>query len=435
MFYCFVSQVEKVQEQIISLELQDPVTNTVFDETQLAALIPPTPMLISPSDDENSSIVTVRSTGSGNGDVKLHLAITDDDNNTTSSFVTAGTVSPQQQQVPTSTDAEPAESTIVEVVNPFISGDGHANQIAVGQSAEPSYASFDSNDNGNVADDEFDSLNAFEANERRELSLNDKMKNVLQELVTNERVRLSFSQSINEDDDDDGEDDDEEDDDDEDDDDDSDGDDTDDDENEPLNHDDEDATDGGRAETVISNVFVDESNGNAVIGATATEVNDGTSPTPVRNIIASTDDIVFENPNFLADDVEPPTIEATTAQPLTAASVQRRPQNEHDEKVKQKLLSELNIGERQQNILPAAVEFVDEVVAVAAQVAERNDAIAEEIANVFNALKEEQDDEDDDRSQATVTSTAESSSVHSASVKRSGNASKRRKQKSKGKRK
>lgn len=76
--------------------------------------------------------------------------------------------------------------TIVEVVNPILVGDGTANEIAVTRmlSDDLSLPSFD------VDDDE-----------QEQLSLNDKMKNVLKELRENEKVRLSLSRSMEEDED------------------------------------------------------------------------------------------------------------------------------------------------------------------------------------------------------------------------------------------
>jgi hypothetical protein len=73
--------------------------------------------------------------------------------------------------------------TIVEVVNPILVGDGIAQEIAVGRVANDdlSLPSF------NVDDDDEEEL---------ELSLSDKMKNVLKELRENEKVRLSWSRSM-----------------------------------------------------------------------------------------------------------------------------------------------------------------------------------------------------------------------------------------------
>lgn len=86
--------------------------------------------------------------------------------------------------------------TIVEVVNPLILGDGNPNEIVTSKGS-------------NSLEDEFysgNSMQSLESNIRKpELSLNAKMKNVLQELVENERVKLRLSQSIDDEEDDDDE--------------------------------------------------------------------------------------------------------------------------------------------------------------------------------------------------------------------------------------
>lgn len=69
--------------------------------------------------------------------------------------------------------------TIVEVVNPMLSGDGTAQEIPI----------------ANIDDENF----SFD--DDQELSLNDKMKNVLKELKENEKVRLSLSRSMDEEED------------------------------------------------------------------------------------------------------------------------------------------------------------------------------------------------------------------------------------------
>lgn len=86
--------------------------------------------------------------------------------------------------------------TIVEVVNPMLSGDGTATEIAIGRTNDDaSLPSF--NDDDDEDDDEHDGVVY-----RREMSLNDKMKNVLAELKENEKVRLSLSRSMDEEDED-----------------------------------------------------------------------------------------------------------------------------------------------------------------------------------------------------------------------------------------
>lgn len=80
-------------------------------------------------------------------------------------------------------------NTIVQVINPLLVGDGAATEIAIGHSDDLS--SF----NNELRD--YDDGVHF----RQELSINDKMKNVLKELKQNEKVRLSWSRSMEEDDD------------------------------------------------------------------------------------------------------------------------------------------------------------------------------------------------------------------------------------------
>lgn len=70
--------------------------------------------------------------------------------------------------------------TIVEVINPMIGGDGSANKIVIGRSPDGCYSSIET--------------------PTSELSLNAKMKNVLQELLENDRVKLNLSKSLIEDD-------------------------------------------------------------------------------------------------------------------------------------------------------------------------------------------------------------------------------------------
>lgn len=93
--------------------------------------------------------------------------------------------------------------TIVEVVNPVIFGDGDANEIVT--SGGP-----DSLEENLYSGNSTHSSKTFR--KKPELSLNAKMKNVLQELVENERVKLRLSQSIDDDEEDDEDDDEEEDD-------------------------------------------------------------------------------------------------------------------------------------------------------------------------------------------------------------------------------
>lgn len=192
---------ERCQEKIISLELQDPTTsldspsteNSSFDSqiaTQSAATT-----TVSPSDDENSSIVTVRDNGE-----PLQLVDVGDDNDIDSDGGDASHNCSEKTSV---------IQTVVEVVSPLIAGDGSANQISIVRSSDCPFPSLDQYGGDNDDLDRHDgglllfNEQNFEDSDEFELSLNDKMKNVLQELVENERVKLSFSKSITEDDDDD----------------------------------------------------------------------------------------------------------------------------------------------------------------------------------------------------------------------------------------
>lgn len=286
---------------------------------------------ISPSDDENSSIITVRSNASNNNDsmVRLNLA-TNDDNDVEAptkfdgSFLTAA----QHNQSSNVFDLndENTMQTIVEVVNPQISGQGYANSITIGHSNDDgSYPLFDQNDDGNVADISYDSIDEY--NMASGLSLSDKMKNVLQELVKNERVRLSFSQSISDDDDSDSEQND-----------------TDDDANEPLRHDSGDEESAAAISSTIEPTTVAkamEENGNAVIAqpnvVDTVKQSDSVNNDDIKNANIIDNDFIYKNPNFLMADDE---IDASTSTQKTVSTVTR---NERDEKLKEKLLAELNV--------------------------------------------------------------------------------------------
>lgn len=100
--------------------------------------------------------------------------------------------------------------TIVEVINPILCGDGTANNITIGRSNDDfSYQSYDGEQyqqhdyqRGYDDDDEYEVVQRRRLNGGGrsgggfELSINDKMKNVLKELKSNERVRRSLSRSM-----------------------------------------------------------------------------------------------------------------------------------------------------------------------------------------------------------------------------------------------
>lgn len=99
--------------------------------------------------------------------------------------------------------------TIVEVINPILCGDGTANNITIGRSNDDfSYQSYDGEHYQQHDYRTYDDDDEYEVVQRRhlngggrsgggfELSINDKMKNVLKELKSNERVRRSLSRSM-----------------------------------------------------------------------------------------------------------------------------------------------------------------------------------------------------------------------------------------------
>lgn len=79
---------------------------------------------------------------------------------------------------------EPHLQTIVEVLNPNV-GDGMINQITIGRSMDCS-----------SLDDSYSYHNIDRNDKQRPLSLNDKMKTVLKELLDNERVKMNLSKSL-----------------------------------------------------------------------------------------------------------------------------------------------------------------------------------------------------------------------------------------------
>lgn len=406
------------------MELKDPITNATLTEEQLmAAKLPDT--TISPSDDENSSIITVRSNASNNNNnnneitVRLHLATEDNDSaggelhsgSGGGSFLTA-----VQHHQPSNV-IDVAESTqmqtIVEVVNPLVSGQGYANTIAVGGSNDDgSYPSFDpSNDDGNVNAPElnYDSLDVY--NTASELSLSDKMKNVLQELVKNERVRLSFSQSISEGEDTDSEQND-----------------TDDDANEPLKHDSSDDESVIPIRPSIESTVTEE-NGNAagtaaaVVVAAATTAADGLiaqlnivdtvasdsgNNDDIKNANIIDDDFILTNPNFLSAGDE---IDASTSQQQTTTATTAR--NERDEKIKEKLLAELNVQ-------PSAAT---------------DDMTRPELGNIDSTNEPEAEEESSISAPTSPTETSSKSDSISSSTGTGTGSSKRKKRKNKARKK
>lgn len=186
---CFNPQVETCQEKIISLELEDPKslespttpTTEDFIHDQLQQRL----QFSSEDSDDNQSVVTVCA---NHTEETLILNPTDPDD-----YVNANVF---VKYTPSIIDGRPHSNlqTIVEVVNPMLSGDGTATEIAIGRTNDDaSLPSFDIGGEADADDDEHDGVVL-----RRELSLNDKMKNVLKELKENEKVRLSLSRSMDE---------------------------------------------------------------------------------------------------------------------------------------------------------------------------------------------------------------------------------------------
>lgn len=135
------------------------------------------------SDDNNSMVTVVTSSinNNNNNEQILYLNPTSSDDLIDSSdYINANSTSQQRTL-----------QTIVEVVNPILIGDGSATEIAVARMTNDdlSLPSF------NVDDNEVGMM-AEEEEEELELSLNDKMKNVLKELKENEKVRLNWSRSM-----------------------------------------------------------------------------------------------------------------------------------------------------------------------------------------------------------------------------------------------
>ncbi|TMW47387.1 hypothetical protein DOY81_007531 [Sarcophaga bullata] len=123
----------------------------------------------------------------------------------------------------TTTILTPITQSIVEVVNPLITGEGQVQRIAFSRSHHSEYPSFDNDDDdhdndddendnkyGDNDDEDFENMPASlkvlrsetfvlpPSQGREELSLNAKMKNVLEELLENERVKYNLQKSLEE---------------------------------------------------------------------------------------------------------------------------------------------------------------------------------------------------------------------------------------------
>lgn len=186
----FNPQVETCQEKIISLELEDPKSlespTTPTTEDFIHAQVQQRLQFTSDDSDDNQSIVTVCP---NNTEETLVLNPTDPDD-----YINANVF---VKYTPSIIDGRQHSNlqTIVEVINPMLAGDGRATEITIGRTNDDaSLPSFD--DAARVDDDERDGVVY-----RRELSINDKMKSVLKELKENEKVRLSLSRSMDEEED------------------------------------------------------------------------------------------------------------------------------------------------------------------------------------------------------------------------------------------
>lgn len=177
---------ETCQEKIISLELEDPKSlespTTPTTEEFIQAHVQQRLQFSLEDSDDNQSMVTVCP---NNTEDTLILNPTDpDDYLNANVFV---------KYTPGIIEGRPTSNlqTIVEVVNPMLAGDGTAIEIAIGRANDDANLPSFGAESGD--DDEHDGVVY-----RSELSLNDKMKNVLKELRENEKVRLSLSRSMDE---------------------------------------------------------------------------------------------------------------------------------------------------------------------------------------------------------------------------------------------
>lgn len=171
------------------MELEDPKSlespTTPTTEDFIHAQVQQRLQFTSDDSDDNQSIVTVCPNNTEN---TLILNPTDPDD-----YINANVF---VKYTPSIIDGRSHSNlqTIVEVVNPMLAGDGTATEIAIGRrNDDASLPSFDT-----VAGDDDDEHDGVVY--RRELSINDKMKNVLKELKENEKVRLSLSRSMDEED-------------------------------------------------------------------------------------------------------------------------------------------------------------------------------------------------------------------------------------------
>ncbi|XP_020811000.1 protein lap4 isoform X3 [Drosophila serrata] len=210
------SEVETCKERIISLELQVPEPEEgTLDDTQ-----PPLELQLEVGDfgdddeddfqdeeddfdeddeeeEDTASIVTVQANNE-----KLFLRH-DSDAYGPSSIESVSSGKVRIKPTPLSLHQTLAkETTIVEVLNPVIGGDGSARTIHVSGGAPFDHDEDDFEQGGAVAVFRSETFVLPDAagSGRTELSLNAKMKTVLEELLENERVKLNLQKSLEEDD-------------------------------------------------------------------------------------------------------------------------------------------------------------------------------------------------------------------------------------------
>uniref|UniRef100_A0A1I8MRM6 Uncharacterized protein n=1 Tax=Musca domestica TaxID=7370 RepID=A0A1I8MRM6_MUSDO len=136
---------------------------------------------------------------------------------TTTTITTMKKVGPQEEGEIITTTTTTTTQNIVQVVNPLISGEGHVQSIAISRPRHCEYPSFDNDDiEDDYEEEEVDhgvtqvmrsgtfvlpssSSSSSASKPREELSLNAKMKNVLEELLENERVKYNLQRSLEED--------------------------------------------------------------------------------------------------------------------------------------------------------------------------------------------------------------------------------------------
>lgn len=182
-------QVETCQEKIFSLELEDPKSL----ESPMTPTTTPIEQFMSSLQSSNDIEQQQQQQNSADESDDNHSMVTVCPNNTDDTLILHPTDPSDYINANVNTrmssddDIDYANqiNTIVQVVNPLLVGDGVATEIAIGHAEN--FSSFDMSDNDGVT---------YRRNV--ELSLNDKMKNVLKELKQNEKVRLSLSRSMEE---------------------------------------------------------------------------------------------------------------------------------------------------------------------------------------------------------------------------------------------